>query len=308
MPGTSSGSLGSVTAVGATETGGPLQRWARVGTVAAICLAGVLPAAGAEVQSEAPAADKSEFSIFNPTPDELLRPLSADRPDFTESPYTVDAGRVQLEMSFIDYTYDGDDEHVSALSVAPFNVKVGLTNSTDIQFVFDPFIHEHTNGNGDRGGIGDVQIRWKLNIWGNDEGETAFGIMPFIKLPTATDDLGNEHVDGGVIVMFAGELPDDWGLGLMVEFDVPYDEDDEDYDFEFVHTGVLGHDIAGDLGGYLEYIGIVSSDSTPEYQAILGAGVTYGLNENTALDAGVNVGLTEDADDVNLFSGLTVRF
>lgn len=34
--------------------------------------------------------DKSQFSLFNPTPRELWRDLSADRPDFTESPITVD--------------------------------------------------------------------------------------------------------------------------------------------------------------------------------------------------------------------------
>ncbi len=50
-------------------------------------------------EAEQPAPDKSQYSLFNPTPRELWRPLSADRPDFTESPYTVDASAVQLEMS-----------------------------------------------------------------------------------------------------------------------------------------------------------------------------------------------------------------
>jgi hypothetical protein len=40
-------------------------------------------------------ADKSAFSLFNPTPRELMREMSTDRPDTTESPYTVDAGHFQ---------------------------------------------------------------------------------------------------------------------------------------------------------------------------------------------------------------------
>jgi hypothetical protein len=54
---------------------------------------------------------KSEHTLWNPTPRSECRAMSADRPDFTESPYTVDAGAFQLEMSFVDYsqTDDADD-------------------------------------------------------------------------------------------------------------------------------------------------------------------------------------------------------
>ena len=42
--------------------------------------------------AETLAADKSSYSLFNPTPDSALRDMATDRPDKTESPYTVDAG------------------------------------------------------------------------------------------------------------------------------------------------------------------------------------------------------------------------
>ena len=45
-----------------------------------------------------------------------------------------------------------------------------------------------------------------------------------------------------------------------------------------------------------------------DFRGILGVGATYALTEDTVLDAGVNIGLTGDADDVNLFAGITVRF
>ena len=70
----------------------------------------------ARAQEETP--DKSGYSLLNPTPREHWRPLSADRPDFTESPYTVDAGAMQLEMSFAEYAKNGD---VDAWAVAPAN-------------------------------------------------------------------------------------------------------------------------------------------------------------------------------------------
>ena len=45
-----------------------------------------------------------------------------------------------------------------------------------------------------------------------------------------------------------------------------------------------------------------------DFRGILGIGTTYQLKENVVFDVGVNLGLTGDADDVNLFSGVTFRF
>ncbi len=248
--------------------------------------------------------DKSQYSLLNPTPREFWRPLSADRPDFTESPYTVDAGAVQLELSFVDYARNGD---VETWTVAPTNLKIGLLNDVDLQFIFVPYVHED-DGTQIRDGFGDMQFRLKINMWGNDGGDTAFAFMPFIKIPTASDDLSNDHVEGGLIFPFATDLAEGIGLGLMFETDFVFDTDDGGYDTEFIATGVLGFDTAEKFGLYVEGIGIASTDSDVDFRGILGVGATYGLTENMIFDVGVNVGLIGDADDVNLFTGLTVRF
>ena len=41
------------------------------------------------------------YSLWNPTPDDKLRDLATDRPDKTESPITVDAGRFQIEADIL---------------------------------------------------------------------------------------------------------------------------------------------------------------------------------------------------------------
>lgn len=271
-----------------------------------------------EAQIEAPqiAADKSGYHLFNPTPRHLMRDLSADRPDVTESPITVDAGHVQIELSFVDYRRDdrnSDSTKVEAWTFGATNIKIGLLNNVDIQFVFDAYVNEDTDDeaagtSSSAQGFNDTQIRLKINLWGNDGGETAFGLMPFIQLPTGSDELSSDHVEGGLIVPFATELGDGWGLGLMAEIDWVFDEGDDDYDTEFVHTAVVGHEIVDPLHGYLEYIGIVSSDGDSDYQALIGTGLTYGLSADLVLDVGANFGLTRAAEDVNVFAGVTVRF
>lgn len=248
--------------------------------------------------------DKRSFSFTHPTPRHLWRELSADRPDFTESPYTVDAGAVQLEMSFFDYAKNGNAE---TWSVAPVNLKVGLLNHVDIQFVFDPYVRQD-DGSVNEDGLGDTQFRLKINFWGNDGGDTAFGIMPFIKIPTAGDGLGNDHVEGGVIFPFAVDLTDGVGLGLMFEIDFVFDENDDAFDTEFVLTAAIGFDLTDKLGVYVEGISITSTDPGINSRGLVGIGVTYALQDNLVLDVGVNLGLTGNADDVNLFSGITIRY
>src|SRR5271154_5532391 len=89
--------------------------------------------------------DKAGCNLFNPVPENLMRELTPDRPDKTESPYTVDAGHYQLEMDFANYTYnDSGGTTTRAWNVAPFNIKAGLLNNVDLQFVFDNYLNAQT--------------------------------------------------------------------------------------------------------------------------------------------------------------------
>ena len=60
----------------------------------------------------ASSADKSQYSLFNPMPDRLLRDLTTDRPDITESPFTVDAARIQIETNLFGYFRSRPDDTV----------------------------------------------------------------------------------------------------------------------------------------------------------------------------------------------------
>lgn len=266
------------------------------------------------ISCQANPTDKDQYTLFNPTPDQLMREMSADRPDATESPYTVDAGHFQFELSLAEYS-DNNETGAETLSLLPVNFKVGLLNNVDLQLLLTPYIHtdlDNTNSNNTEG-FGDTQLRLKINLWGNDGdtpsglGNTAFAIMPFVKFPTGDDELTNDHLEGGVIFPLAMDLPGSFGLGVMAEIDFVYNETDDDYGLEFVHSAVLGHDITGELAGYIEYVGIASHDTGTGYRAIGSAGLTYRLNDNWLLDFGATASPSDDADDLSVFAGTTFR-
>jgi len=254
------------------------------------------------------ADDKSQYTLFNPTPPDLMRELSTDRPDKTESPYTVDAGHVQIEMDIVSYVYDHSGGlNTEAWDFAITNFKVGLLNHLDFQIIAETYKLERvqdSSGSEELSGYGDTLLRTKLNLWGDDGGKTALAIMPFVKLPTSQDDLGNEFCEYGVIVPFAIDLGDGWGVGMMTEFDIL----DDASHWEWVNSIALSRDFTEKLGGYVEFFSSVDPEDSGDWVGTVDFGFTYLLRENVQLDGGVNVGVTEAAEDFNPFIGLTIRF
>ena len=274
---------------------------------AGVALTCLTCAAGGRAQDVGPGADKSDYTLFNPTPRALMREMETDRPDVTESPRTVDAGHVQVESSFAEYTEDDDGGDLESWSVLPTNVKIGLTNNVDLQLAFQPYVRDEFEGD-TTSGFGATQLRLKVNLWGNDGGDTALALMPFVQFPTEDEDFGEtERLQGGLIVPFKMKLGREWDLGLMAEFDAVRDAADENYELQFVHTASLSHAIVGELDGYVEYVGITDTEDGTGYVSLVGTGVTYGVSDDVQLDAGVNIGLSEDADDFTVFAGVSVR-
>lgn len=262
------------------------------------------------------AVNKSPYHLFNPTPRNEMREMSTDRPDKTESPYTVDAGHIQVETSILDYTNDqhnseGSQEEIEAVGIMDTNLKLGLTNNSDIQWVFTPYTYEKTRNETKKNvkqGFNDMQLRLKVNLWGNDEGTTALALMPFVKFPTNEDDLGNDAYEGGLIVPLGVSLPNDWNMGLMAEFDFNENTLDGDYHTEYIQSITFSHAIIGNLNGYIEFFSNVSAEEGSEWVATIDGGLTYALNQDIQLDAGVNLGVTRAADDINPFVGLSMRY
>lgn len=259
--------------------------------------------------------DKSSFTLFNPTPRSQMRDFNTDRPDVTESPYTLDAGHFQAEFSFAEYTSDDDHgERTDGFSVLPANLKVGLLNNLDLQFVLNPYQNirvrpGHGAGSARNAGFGDTEIRAKMNLWGNDGGQTAFGLMPFVRIPTGTDGLSNHHVEGGLILPLAiQKLPGDFDLGTMARFDIDRNEQNDGYGVDFVHSVTVGHSLFSEkLNAYVEYVGVSPIDTGHTYLAYFDTGLTYALTENVQLDIGINIGISGRADDFTVFAGLAFR-
>src|SRR6516225_3561588 len=83
-------------------------------------------------QDNKPAPDKSMYTLFNPTPKDLMRPFNTDRPTKSNVPYTVDAGHFQYEGDIFIYSFDNTstpDTQITSWTVGNPTFKLGLLNN-----------------------------------------------------------------------------------------------------------------------------------------------------------------------------------
>jgi hypothetical protein len=263
------------------------------------------PACAEEERSRA----KSGYTLFDPTPREQMRPLSTDRPDATESPYTVDAGHLQLEAEVAAYLRDvarEDGARVTGWAFGVTNFKLGLTNTIDVQLVVETYRREETSGGATVEGFGDLVLRGKFNLWGNDGGPTAFALLPFVKLPTAEEGLGNSDVEYGIALPLAVELPHGFGLGAQIVVEALRNDADTGYEAGLGASATISHALAGELSGFVEIAAAGPADA--HWEVTFDTGLTYGIGEDAQLDVGAFIGLNRAAPDLVVFAGITWRF
>ena len=243
--------------------------------------------------------------------------MATDRPDQTESPYTVDPGHVQVEMDFVHATFDrapgaGGNSRLVAWSVAPVNVKLGLLNRVDLQFVIDTYagvrVEDRTAARTDKAsGLGNVATRLKVNFWGNDGGRTAFGMMAFVRWPLPASRLRNGRTEGGLIFPFAVSVADGWDVGAMTELDL-LASPAGGYDTQLVNSVTVGRSLTERLGMYVEILAAGGFQRGSRRLAQLDVGWTYALRDTIHFDCGTNFGLTASAPTARPFAGLSLRF
>lgn len=274
------------------------------------------PAGSPAAASDTAAPDKSVYTLFNPVPTAQLRSFTPDRPNKGSSPITVDAGHFQYELDLLSYSYDhwnagGTTSH-SFVTADPV-LKLGLTNHIDAEIALggyqsfqqiDRATRQVTSGNG----FGDVTLRVKLNLMGDDGGTVALAAIPWLKIPTASANLGNNLIEGGVAIPMTIALPADFSLGLQTEFDALRNGADNGRHVSFTNLASIGHPITDRLAAALEFFSQVGSDrfSPPIYT--LDLAVTYLLTPATQLDLGTYAGLSKAAPDFVIYAGLAQRF
>jgi hypothetical protein len=260
--------------------------------------------------------DKSGYTLFDPTPDDLLRKFAPDRPTKGFSVRTIDAGHFEIETDLVNYNYS-NSSGITARNYQALDptFKLGLTNWMDLEVQFNglqyaesfdrtsPFNFQNATG------FGDVFLRTKINLFGNDSGPMGFALIPYVKLPSSTPLISNGAVEGGLIAPLALR-PDDFIVTLMTEVDDLKSATSNNRFANFVNLVSVSHGVPGTEGinAMVELFSSVGTDPGTAPVYTLDFGMNFRLNQHIILDVGLNLGLNSAAPKAQIYTGISARF
>src|SRR5262249_33049607 len=128
------------------------MRWLATLSLASLCCvayaATALAAEDEEEEGKTKCPEKSQYTLFNPTPANCLREFDPDRPDVTDSPFTVDAGHIQFESGLFSYALSRPDREgvvTEEFDILDTKIRLGITNYAEIVLDVPPLDIEHTD-------------------------------------------------------------------------------------------------------------------------------------------------------------------
>ena len=282
--------------------------------VTSLACGGLLVAEDATSPSPTPTPDKSQYTLFNPTPIELRRAYNTDRPSKTDSPFTIDAGALQIESDVANWTVDVENGvRVRTWIIGNANFKLGLTNWMDLQIFPQFYVNTRTSGSAvgnaiEQDGFGDTTVRLKINLLGNDGGKFVAGFVASLKIPTNSGHTGNHVWEPGFGLPINYSLP--WGLTLFAQtrIDILDQPHSGSMRVQWQNPVGLSRTIVGNLSGYVEFYDAVSTGAHQPWIGTLDTGLIYQVTPNSSIDVNSFFGLNHSAPDYNVFVGFAHRF
>jgi len=261
------------------------------------------------------AAGADDYSLFKRTPKDKARAFVTDRPGNTDSPQTVPAGWFQIEADLASYLEDSDGPirtRTLEIGTTNFGLKAGLTLNTDLHLIWAPYVRQEmfdrtTGVKTTAEGSGNLTVRVKWNLWGNDGGETALALLPFVTFPTESSELNSRGAGVGIAAPFGMDLGSGWWFNaeLTAEYFDSRAASGAD-EFFFKGSAKATRVLDERWTTWAEVFASVPTRSNA--YATVDVGIVYLAGENVALDLTVFFGVNGDAPDFKVALGVSYRF
>jgi hypothetical protein len=237
-------------------------------------------------------------------------PICTDRPTKSNSPCTVPEGMWQLETDIGNFTDDAHPgESTDTLYFVNPYLKYGIDAHTDIEVNWAPSIRVRTTIDGKRhvqSGAGDLYVRLKSNLYSGDVFSAS--IIPFIKAPTASHDIGNGQWEGGVALPISVAVG---GFTLLLgpELDALADTDGRGHHVAVTNLVNISHPLTGKLSLAVEYWRQDNPDPSGHVTQESGdVALVYAVSPSLQWDLGANTGLNKTTPREQVYLGLSYRW
>lgn len=235
------------------------------------------------------------------TPDTLIAPdvppLITDRPDFTESPQTVPKGMTQVEAGV---TFERSSREKTT-TLGETLVRIAAGDRAEIRVGIPSYITQR--GDGVRAdGFDDAFLGAKLALIKRENFPIA--VLVGTTLPTGSRQFAPH--DYNVEAVLATETGLSKKVGVAFNVGAGRPNQGNGRFSQFFASASLGFDLSKRIGAYAEVYAFNRDEPGGDSKQFINGGFTYAVNPNLQLDARAGLGLGNNVDGPDYFTGVGV--
>lgn len=226
-----------------------------------------------------------------------LAPAHPQRPTYSNDTYTTPNGMLEVEAgAAVQFRRD---------SSVPATLKYGMGERTEMFVGMDVARSTELPNGHTTTGFGDAWLGFRHRLRDKDEFEPGFAMQFTTKLPLASTDrdLGTGEIDFFGAIIAEKDFKGNTGVGFY-ELGLLGEQAEPELDLQHLFAVAGYTPISDELEGYGEASFIWRPEQDYEDLSFAG-GVFYKIHPSFVLDAGLRVGLTDDAPDYQILVGLT---
>ncbi|MGB0883282.1 MAG: transporter [Flavobacteriales bacterium] len=209
--------------------------------------------------------------------------IITDRPDQTESSFTVGAGNLQIETGF-GFAYEGADASVTQLLTPSSLFRYGICEKVELRLLTQ--IETLKIGDQNVTGMSDFEIGTKISLFSATETkpfDVAF--LSHLRVPRGSSELSYYPKFGSINKL---AISHDINSELSIGYNVGYNYFGEN-NGDFTYSVALGAGVNDRVGIYIEPYG--EWIDFEDFKSNIDAGFTYLVNKDLQLDFSFGTGL-----------------
>lgn len=223
-------------------------------------------------------------------------PIQTDRPDQTETPYTVPAKHFQMETGV---SFEQTDPEIQSYTDPTILFKYGLNDHFELGLIteFATIKARETTA-----GLTPITLRFKEKI--TDEK----GLLPvtsFIGFLSVPNFASKEFKATYFAPAFRFTMQHTLSQKFSIGYNLGAEWNGETAEPAFIYTLTTGYSISDKIGAYLEIYGFAPQYSKADHR--FDGGLNFLLKENILLDISGGAGITENAPDYYMALGFSFR-
>lgn len=225
-----------------------------------------------------------------------ISPLVTDRPDFTESAATIDAGRFQLEGG-LTYERSGSARTVTAGELL---ARIGLNKRSELRVGVPSYLRVRDGGRAN--GLDDASLGVKYMLSSRPGHPVA--IIVAASLPSGAKRVAERKFQPEAVLATGMDLSDKVGLGLNLGYGRPSGAGVRFS--QLFASASFAFSLSDKVGAFTEVYAFNRTEAGGRTQKYGDVGLTYGLSDDLQLDARVGQGLWNRAGGPDYFYGVGI--